>query len=182
IGDKGTHYRTGIEANPAVFAPGATLGNLNQRRVLYLLNPAAGAYYSAITQLDDGVNTNYNGLKLSVQHRFSNHFTLLTAYTWSHCLQDAQPIGNRLTGTQYQNPYNRNADYGRCDHDLRNNFVNSFVYESPRFSDRVMNTVLGHWQFSLPISTHTRLPFTPPTAPPPPPSRHRPPRPTATRP
>src|SRR2546427_596055 len=34
IGDKGTHYRSGIEANPAQFVPGATLGNLNQRRLL----------------------------------------------------------------------------------------------------------------------------------------------------
>jgi hypothetical protein len=81
IGDKGTHYRSSAEGNPALFMPGATLGNLNQRRMLSLLNPAQGAYYSAITQMDDGVNTNYNGLKLSVQHRFANQFTLLTSYT-----------------------------------------------------------------------------------------------------
>jgi hypothetical protein len=163
VGDKGTHYRSGIEANPAQFVPGATLGNLNQRRILYLLNPTAGAFYSAITQMDDGVNTNYNGLKLSLQHRFSNQFTLLTSYTYSHCLQDAQPIGNRLTGTQYQNPYNRNADYGPCDHDLRNNFVTSFVYESPRFANRAMNIALGSWQFSFLISAHTGFAFTPRT-------------------
>jgi hypothetical protein len=163
IGDKGTHYRSSIEANPAQFGPGATLANLNQRRILYRLNPTAGAFYSAITQMDDGVNTNYNGGQLSVQHRFSNNFTLLTAYTYSHCLQDAQPIGNRLTGDQYQNPYNRNADYGPCDHDLRHNFVTTFVYESPRFTNRAMNTALANWQFSFLISTRSGFPFTPRT-------------------
>src|SRR5262249_44118209 len=121
IGDKGTHYRSSIEGNPGLLTPGATLGNLNQRRLLNIINPAAGAYYSAITTMDDGVNTNFNGLKTELQHRFSHNFTVLTSYTWSHCLQDAQPVGNRLTGNQYQNPFNRNADYGPCDHDLRNN-------------------------------------------------------------
>jgi hypothetical protein len=125
------------------------------------LNPTAGAYYSAITQMDDGVNTNYNGLKLGLQHRFSNNFTLLTSYTYSHCLQDAQPVGNRLTGNQYQNPYNRNADYAACDHDLRQNFVNTFVYASPGFPGRAMNLALGNWQFSLLIAAYTGFPFTP---------------------
>ncbi|MGH9785498.1 MAG: carboxypeptidase regulatory-like domain-containing protein, partial [Terriglobia bacterium] len=163
IGDKGTHYRSSIEGNPALFGPGATLGNTNQRRILYRLNPTAGAFYSAITQMDDGVNTNYHGLKLSAQHRFSRNFTLLTSYTYSHCLQDAQPIGNRLTGNQYQNPFNRNADYGPCDHDLRHNFVTTFIYESPRFSNRAMNIALGSWQFSFLISARNGFPFTPRT-------------------
>jgi len=163
LGDKGTHYRSSFEANPAVYGPGATLGNTNQRRVLYLQKPAAGAYYSAITQMDDGVNTSYNGLKLSLQHRFANQFTLLTSYTYSHCLQSAQTLGNRLTGNNYRNPYNRNADHGACDHDLRQNFVTTFVYESPRLSDRAMNLALGGWHFSFLISTHTGFPFTPRT-------------------
>jgi hypothetical protein len=163
IGDKGTHYRSSVEGNPGLFAAGATLANLNQRRLLSLINPAAGAFYSAITQMDDGVNTNYHGLKLSVQHRFASHFTFLSSYTWSHCLPDAQPIGNRLTGNQYQNPFDRNADYGRCDHDLRHNFVSSFVYESPRFSNRSWNVLLGGWQVSFLISRRSGFPFTPRT-------------------
>lgn len=160
-GDKATHYRSSTEINPALFVPGATAANTNQRRVLYLQNPAAGAFYSAITQMDDGVNTSYNGLKLSVQHRFSNHFTLLTSYTWSHCLQNAQPIPNRLTGNQYQNPFNRNADRGVCDFDLRHNFVTTFVYEVPRFTNRGVNAILGNWAFSFLLSRNNGFPFTP---------------------
>src|SRR5262249_29679671 len=152
IGDKGTHYRTSTEGNPGLFLPGATLGNLNQRRVLSRPNPTYGAFYSAITQMDDGVNTNYNGLKISLQHRFANQFTLLTSYTWSHCLQDAQPVGNRLTGNQTQNPFNRNGDYGPCDHDLRNNFVTTFIYQTPRFRNRATNVLVGGWQVSFLIS------------------------------
>lgn len=163
IGDKGTHYRAGTEANPAVFGAGATLGNINQRRVLSRLNPVVGAYYSTLNQLDDGVNTNYHGAKASLQRRFSNHYTLLTSYTYSHCLQDAQPIGNRLTGNTYQNPFSRNSDYGACDHDLRHNLVGSFVYQSPKFAGRTMNLALGNWQFSFLVSANSGFAFTPTT-------------------
>ena len=44
VGNKATHLYSSEEVNPAVYGPGATLTNTNQRRVLYLLNPAAGAY------------------------------------------------------------------------------------------------------------------------------------------
>jgi hypothetical protein len=163
LGDKGTHIRSSTEMNPAVYGPGATLANTNQRRILYLINPAAGAYYSNITMMDDGDNTNYNALKLSLQKRFANRFTLLASYTWSHCLQDAQPISNRLIGNNYRNPYNRNLDYGPCDHDLRQNYVATFIYENPQFANRAMNKIFGQWQLSFLVSTHTGFPFTPRT-------------------
>ncbi len=160
IGDKGTHYRTGYEANPGVYAPGATLANLQQRRVLTLLNPAQGAFYSNITTMDDGVNTIYNGLKVSAQRRFANNFSLLTSYTWSHCLQSAEPIGNRLTGNNTQNPFNRNADRGACDFDLRHNFVASVVYQSPKFANKALDWSLGGWQLSFLVSANNGFPFT----------------------
>ncbi len=161
LGNKATHLYSSEEVNPAVYGAGATLTNTNQRRVLYLLNPAAGAYYSTITQLDDGDNTHYDALRLSMQHRFAQHFTLLSVYTYSRCMQDAVTVPNKLSGNQYQNPYNRNADYSRCDFDLPSNLVNSFVYESPKFANRAVNTLAGNWQFSFLLSFHSGFPFTP---------------------
>jgi len=81
--------------------------------------------------MDDGLTTSYNSLRLSTHHWFSNHFTLLAVYTWSHCMQNAETLDNRLSQglNQYQNPNNRNADTGPCDFDLRHNFVTSFVYD-----------------------------------------------------
>ena len=78
--------------------------------LLNLMNPVQGAFYSNITLADDGVNTNYNALRVSAQHRFSHNFTVLSVYTWSHCLQNAETYGNRnsLGSAQYQNPNNRN--------------------------------------------------------------------------
>ena len=151
------------EQNPAIYGPGATLGNTSQRRFLYRLNPAAGIYYSTITTMDDGVDTNYHSLRLSAQHRFSHNFTLLSVYTYSHCLQTAETVVERISigSNSYQNPANRNADYGNCDMDLRQNLVNSFVYETPKFANHGTNLLLGNWRLSLLVSAHTGFPFYP---------------------
>ncbi len=164
LGNKATHLRTSTEQNPAIFIPGAsTIANTQQRRLLNLLNPANGAYFANITLADDGVNTNYNALRLSAQHRFSQNFTLLSVYTWSHCLQNAETYGNRNSqgANQYQNPYNRNADYGACDFDLRHNSSTSLVYETPKLGNRLTDQLLGHWQIGGLIQIHTGFPFTP---------------------
>ena len=42
LGNKSTHLWTGREANAAVYDATATLGNTNQRHVLYLLNQTQG--------------------------------------------------------------------------------------------------------------------------------------------
>jgi hypothetical protein len=164
VGNNSVHVRTANEMNPAVYIPGkSTLANTDQRRVLYLLNPVAGAYYSTITMMDDGGTTNYNALRLTTQHRFANNFTFLAVYTWSHCLQNAEPISTRLSlgSNTYQNPYNRDADRAVCDTDLRHNVTTSFVYEVPKLGNRAVNALLGNWRFSLLASAHMGFPFTP---------------------
>ena len=164
LGSKATHLRTSIEENPAVYIPGnSTVANTQSRRTLTLLNPVQGALYSNITLADDGVNTNYNALRISAQHRFSHNFTVLSVYTWSHCLQDAETYGNRnsLGSTQYQDPYDRNLDHGPCDTDLRHNFNNSLVYETPRFTNAFANQLLGQWQLGALVTVHSGFPFTP---------------------
>jgi hypothetical protein len=163
IGNKSTHLWAQYDLNHAIYIPGnSTLANVNQRRTFALLNPTAGALLGAIDQLDDGVNAEYNAVILKAQHRFSQNFTLLASYTYSHCLQDSQLVVNDLgNGPLYQNPLNRNADRGVCDFDLRHNFVASLVIASPKFANRLANTLLGDWQLSPIITAHNGFPFTP---------------------
>lgn len=164
VGNRATHLRSGKEQNPAVYIPGAsTTANTSTRRTLYRLNPATGIYYSALTLMDDGINTFYNALRAKAEHRFSNHFTLLSVYTWSHCLQDAEPLGNRLSGNNESNPYNKLADFGPCDYDLRHNWTNSVVLEGPKFANRLANATAGQWQLAFLANIHSGFPFNPTT-------------------
>lgn len=166
LGNKSTHVWTGEDVDPAVYTPGmcngspcSTTANTNQRRVLYLINPVAGSLISDIFQADDGGNAEYNGVLVKAEHRFSNHYTLIANYTYSHCISEADFEGD-LGGPQTQEPYNRNAERGNCGFDLRQIFNLSFVVESPHFANPWTNRLLSNWKLAPIFSIHSGLWFT----------------------
>jgi hypothetical protein len=130
----------------APLVTGATTA-VNSRRPLTLQNPAQGAYYGTIHQLDTGGTSSYNAMLLSAQHRLANNFTVLGNYTWSHCITD--PFTSELDGTQWTNPSSRRFDRGNCvgiDHRHLANF--SALQEAPRFSDKWLRALASDWKFS----------------------------------
>jgi hypothetical protein len=163
LGNKTTHVWTGYQMNAGVYIPGmcgespcSTEDNLQQRRVLSLINPVSGAMYGDFGQADDGANAEYQGILLSAQHRFANHYTVMANETWSHCISEADFGGDLNTGSGYtSNPFNRNADRGNCGFDLRHNINITLVAEMPRFADPLTNWLLSNWQIAPLISYHT---------------------------
>ena len=154
LGNETTHQWLGIELDPGVYGPGATAANLNQRRVLYLANPATGQYYASVGEMYDGATGNYNGLLLALNHRFSDHFSMLSNYTWSHCLNEGTE-GQDITDV-FQNPANPKADYGNCSTDKRGLFNLSLIGSGPtRFDSRWARAILGNWQGSAIFTTQS---------------------------
>ena len=169
LGNKTTHVWGSTELDPAVYIPGTCSGkacsstsNTNQRRVLYLANPATGIYYSTIAYTDDGANANYNGVLATVRHRLAQNFMVVANYTYSHCLSTANFSGD-LTGPGYQNVNDRQANYGNCNFDLRQNLNGSFLVHSPRFAGLWTNRLLGGWELAPLFMVHSGTPFTPVT-------------------
>ncbi len=159
LGNKTSHYWLGRELNPAVPIAGATTGNTNARRVLSLIDAAKGAPYATIAETDDGSNASYNGLLVSLQHRFGNHFTDLANYTWSHCFNEGDVNGD-LTGPLYEIPNNRRANRGNCAYDRRHVFNNSFVVTGPHFTSKAAQAIAGDWQLSGILSVSSGAWFT----------------------
>jgi hypothetical protein len=147
LGNKTTDLWLSVDLDPGVYGPGATTGNTNQRRVLYLANPSQGQYYGPMITTDNGANATYNGLLTSVQHRFSHGFTFLANYTWSHCISDGDFAGN-VGNEQYQNQASRRADRGDCNFDVRQIFNSSFVSVTPGMGGPWMSRVVRNWQFA----------------------------------
>jgi hypothetical protein len=169
VGNKTTHIWTGEDVDPGVYIPGncngapcSTTSNVNQRRVLYLQNPVAGSYYSSIWQADDGANASYNALLAKAEHRFSDHYTVLANYTYSHCISEADFIGD-LGGPLTQDPYNRNGERGNCGFDLRQIFNLSLVAETPRLKSRWGDRLVGVWKLAPIVTVHSGVWFTPVT-------------------
>ncbi len=132
IGNRTNHILGANDINVPQPSPTATTGNEPARRLFTLLNPTQGAFYSQVVQTDDGATASYNGLLLKAEHRFANHYTWLTNYTWSHCIS-TWDFGNELAATDYQNANNRNAEKGNCNFDRRHIFNTSLVATSAWF-------------------------------------------------
>ncbi len=157
LGNKTTHIWMGEDQNPAMYIPGNS-AKTDLRRPLYLQNPALGAAYSSITMSDQGGNSHYNGLLLSLRHRFSQGFTLLTNYTWSHCTGDANFTGE-LAGSGYMNPYNRAQDYGNCNFDVTHQSNTSLIVTSPVKGAGIAGRLFGRWQLAPIISVSSGMPL-----------------------
>jgi hypothetical protein len=169
LGSDTVHLWTDRELNPAVYVPGtcvagqygltkpgpcSTTSNTQARRLLTQLNPAQGPYYGTLEFLDDGGTASYNGLILSAEHRFSNHFSMLANYTYAHCIGDL--VTTELSGPIYTNPADRRSDRGNCTAvDVRGNFNLSAVLQSPHYSTRVVQWIAGGWQLAPIVSAHT---------------------------
>jgi hypothetical protein len=158
LGNHTVHMWLSQELNQAVYIPGicgaqpcSTVANTQQRRLLTSENPTWGPFYGNLDTPYDGGNIEYNALLLTVRHRFSQHFTLLSNYTWSHCIGDGDDQGE-LETSQFQNSNDIAADRGNCSSDIRQIFNTSVVATSPTFHDKWAQRLLGNWQFSPIIS------------------------------
>jgi hypothetical protein len=150
LGTHIVHLWGGNQINPGVYIPGSsTTGNLNNRRILNLLNPVEGSFYGSIAQLDDGGNLSYNGLVLSLQKRAAKGLTAQVNYTWSHCISDNHNPELAVAGLNFMIPGNRRADRSNCPlGDRRHVFNLSAVYQTPRFSGSRWSMLARDWQIS----------------------------------
>jgi len=165
LANKTTHLWISQEQNPAVYVPGncvagqygltaagacstTVAANVAARRRLTFFNSTTGLLYSSINGGDDGANSHYEGLLLSVQHRFEQNFTFLSNYTDSYCLSDYD-FGAALGSSANSQPFNRKADYGPCISDIRRNFNISLVALSDwKMANRWAGRFLNHWELA----------------------------------
>ncbi len=108
-------------------------------------------YLSVINPIDyPNFSIGFNGLETKLEKRFSNGFTLLSSYTWSHDIGSFQ--GAHTGNTQIADfP---NAQRGNVDPDFRHRLTVSYTYELPfgrgkpygAALNSFENAVAGGWQ------------------------------------
>lgn len=157
LGNKTTHVWAPEDMNPAIY--NGTSASTNLRRRLYLQNPTYGVAYAMYTYSDQGGNANYNAMLLSLQHRFSQNFSILNNFTWSHCISDMDFRGELSTTNAYENPNDRAWDRGNCGFDLRHQYNASLIAVSPFKGKGVAGKLLGNWQLSPMVSIRDGLPI-----------------------
>jgi hypothetical protein len=109
--------------------------------------------------------SHYNGLNLSVQHRFNHGLQMQANYLWGHSLDEVSngglnPFILNGYGNSILSPVNDNnlrASYGNSDYDTRHSFNANYVYELPKGP----TALLKGWQLSGTFFFRTGFPYTP---------------------
>jgi Carboxypeptidase regulatory-like domain len=132
--------------------------------------PAAApdSRFVTVTDIRTNAISNYNGLSLSVQHRFAHGLQLQANYLYGHALDEVSngglnPFIDNGYGNSIQNPVNDNnlrASYGNADYDTRHSFNANYVYEIPKGP----TFALKGWQLSGTVFFRTGFPYTPTNA------------------
>src|SRR5208283_4605965 len=100
----------------------------------------------------------YNALTINVSKRFSNHFQLLSSYTWSHSLDNGTDLQSTLEPADSRFPYLEKAN---SDNDQRHRWVTSGVFQtSPRKSgDSFFHSVLSDFTVAPLVEVSSGRPF-----------------------
>jgi hypothetical protein len=171
----------GNEINPATYIPGtwtgpgtcgtltvapgangtacSSTGNTQARRFLNQINTSQGKYFSTMDLGFNGISANYEGMLASIEHRFSDNYTILANYTWSKC-HGVVPVTS-LGGATIQNPANPRGDYGPCSYDVPNLFNASVVYTSHYGHSGLTSFLLSDWQIAPLMRYETGFPVNP---------------------
>ena len=141
IGNLGRRLSYTDDLNYARYAPGATTGNIQQRRPY-------GNFGSILTTYSDSTSS-YHGLQLSVERRVANNFSFEVNYTFSKSIDEVSTDTTPQNASQTV-PMNRTLNRGVSDFDNRHRLIASHVWALPLFSQQnaLTRSVLGGWQFT----------------------------------
>jgi len=131
--------------------------------------PCADPRFSGVTEYVTNAVSNYNGMVVSFQHRFT-HWTqgLFQAnYTYSHAFDEVSN-GGLLSFTSAglafpQDPSNFRGAYGPAEYDVRHSFNANYVWELPAkaaLRGRGPDSLTAGWQVSGTIFARTGFPYT----------------------
>jgi hypothetical protein len=171
VATKGTRLPRNIEANPAVWGPGATAQNADRRR-LYANCPADGGSCQLVhtALLSSITNSTYHAGQLSLSRRFSSGAGFSASYWLSKTLDylsamnltgaAARPLSGEVDIAQ--NPFDLRAEHGPSIFDSRHRFVFSGSWEIPapagwRGAPRAL---LAGWQLNGIANFSSATPFT----------------------
>ncbi len=141
VGSQGRHLRD--------------FGDLNQG--ILGVRPIPG--FSSITYQQSASNSNYNGLWLSAEKRFSKGLTFQTSYTFSKSI-DNNSVGS--SNAQIQDFRNLAAERALSDFDARHRFVLSGVYQLQlKGNGALMRRLLEGWSVAPIVNLQSGNPFSP---------------------
>jgi hypothetical protein len=171
VGAKGSRQPRNIEANPAVYAPGATAQNADRRRV-YANCPADGGAcdFSTVAMLSYVTRSLYNAAQVSLSRRYDAGVGFNVSY-WLSSAKDelssmnlsgaaAKPLAGE--NDLAQDPFDLRAEYGPSLFDARHRLVASASWQPHAFDAAApaVRALFHGWQVNGIATFNSGTPFT----------------------
>jgi Carboxypeptidase regulatory-like domain len=151
VGNHGAHIMGSRQFNPAVFGPGATVGNENSRR----LYPGLGA----VEMAQSYEYSIFSSLQANFVVRSQHGLTLLTNIAWGKVVDNTSSATEGNTGPP--NPFNLQSGRGPADFDQSLRYNLSLNYITPHVAVTGFRSALvNNWQVNAIVSLQSGLPFT----------------------
>lgn len=158
VGNKGTYLERSLPQNLPQIDLRDTRAFQSRRP-----NPAfgTGAYY------DNRENSNYNGLEIKMEKRYSKGYSFLIGYSFSKSIDGSS--NDQGGGDGADNPFNLRSMRGRSNFDVGQRFIASFGVELPFGKGKTFlssmpaagEMILGGWQLQGIVTMQQGFPFTP---------------------
>ena len=171
VGAAGRRLPRNVEANPAVYGPGATAQNADRRRI-YANCPADGSScdFSTVAMITNIARASYQALQTSVSRRYSTGVGFNVSYWYSRtndhlsAMNLSGAAAKPLTGENdlAQNPFDLEAEWGPSLFDARHRFVasGSWILPTPAAAAPLVRALLGGWQVNAIGTVTSGTPFT----------------------
>jgi hypothetical protein len=154
LGSQGHKLPVGWNINQALPGP----GSIANRRPYPGYGNITGGYISSIG------NSNFNGLSVRGERRFSSGLSFIASYAWSKSIDDSVGISAASDASNIfaQDARNLRSERSVSDYDVTHRFVLSYVYDLPfgKVHNRAARTVAEGWQFTGILTLQTGPPFT----------------------
>jgi hypothetical protein len=171
VGNKGTHLPRFIEANPAIYGPGATTSNADQRREYANCNAVGSCAFASVGLIADNNSSTYHAMQVSFSRQFTNALSFQASYWWSKSLDYVSSLniaGSAPTlvageNDLAQNPFDLRAEHGPSLFDATHRFVFSGTCALPRLpaaAPAAAKFAVNGWQLNTIVSVASGTPFT----------------------
>jgi hypothetical protein len=162
-----------LATNPSLFLNGLVATTF-QTMDLYRTTPVAGggpglASYDNLEALLSELRTyvgtsNYQGLIVNLQKKFSQGLTFQANYTLSKSLDEG--LINQDNAGYFNNSFYPKASYGPSLYDRKNTFTGLYVYQLPaggshrfHFDNKVADGIISGWDWSGVVTAYSGLPL-----------------------
>ena len=157
VGAAGRRLPRNVEANPAIYGPGATAQNADRRRI-HANCPADGGAcdFSTVAMVRNIARSSYHALQTSLSRRYASGVGFNVSYWYSQTYDHLSAMNlsgaaaKPLAGENdlAQNPFDLDAEWGPSLFDARHRLVASASWE------------IRGWQINTIATLHSGTPFT----------------------